>query len=313
MRTRDRAGTAGPQGRQVDCRRFPDRRGTPRLVRGPDARDHGHALGHHRPRRVRDLLGGRSPGWRAPRSRRGSTAFGWPFTARWSPRGRTIPKATCSNGSAPCPGAKDLPLFAVFDLHANFTPKMARYADGLVGYRENPHSDAFDAAALSAELLARSLDDRRAAAHRVADLSVLWPPTGTGTADRAHAHHERARAAHRKATIRTSGPSASSAATAFADTPDTGVAAVRRHDRATSPAPSAISIALGEIAVRERARGRAAANGTSMPPSTTRSPARIDGPAVLVEPADNIGGGAPGDCTAILRAMLARGLRTAPW
>ena len=39
----------------------------------------------------------------------------------------------------------------------DFTPKMARYADGLVGYRENPHTDAFDAAALSAELLARSL------------------------------------------------------------------------------------------------------------------------------------------------------------
>jgi microcystin degradation protein MlrC len=56
------------------------------------------------------------------------------------------------------PGAAMLPLFAVFDLHANFTPRMARSADGLVGYRENPHADARDAAVLSAELLARSLD-----------------------------------------------------------------------------------------------------------------------------------------------------------
>ncbi len=35
---------------------------------------------------------------------------------------------------------------------------------------------------------------------------------------------------------------------------------------------------------------------------------RIDGPVLLVEPADNIGGGAPGDCTSILRAMLRRRL-----
>ena len=31
------------------------------------------------------------------------------------------------------------------------------------------------------------------------------------------------------------------------------------------------------------------------------------GPVVIVEPADNIGGGAPGDCTAVLRAFLRRG------
>ena len=39
-----------------------------------------------------------------------------------------------------------------------------------------------------------------------------------------------------------------------------------------------------------------------------RSPARRGGPVILVEPSDNIGGGAPGDGTAILRAFLRHGV-----
>ena len=93
----------------------------------------------------------------------------------------------------------------------------------------------------------------------------------------------------------------------FADTPETGVSvslvtAGRRRPRASatstaskrSPGPS------GKPACR--------GNGTSTPPSTTRWRGASRGPVVLVEPADNIGGGAPGDCTTVLRAFLRRGL-----
>jgi microcystin degradation protein MlrC len=44
------------------------------------------------------------------------------------------------------PGAERLPLFGVFDLHATFTPAMARHANALVAYRENPHTDARESA-----------------------------------------------------------------------------------------------------------------------------------------------------------------------
>jgi microcystin degradation protein MlrC len=50
-----------------------------------------------------------------------------------------------------------LPIFGVFDLHANFTQRMASLANCLVGYRENPHTDARQAAKIAAELLQRSL------------------------------------------------------------------------------------------------------------------------------------------------------------
>ena len=47
------------------------------------------------------------------------------------------------------PGLATLPVFGVFDLHATFTERMATHANGLVGYRENPHTDARAAAVLS--------------------------------------------------------------------------------------------------------------------------------------------------------------------
>ena len=60
---------------------------------------------------------------------------------------------------------------------------------------------------------------------------------------------------------------------AFADTPDTGVAAcvvtIGRRGRAERHLD-----ALGEIAVSRASARACRANGTSMPPSTTRSPAR---------------------------------------
>src|SRR5882757_3480373 len=38
-------------------------------------------------------------------------------------------------------GGASLPIFGVFDLHASVSPQMAANANGLVAYRENPHTD----------------------------------------------------------------------------------------------------------------------------------------------------------------------------
>ena len=81
------------------------------------------------------------------------------------------------------PGAETLPLFGVFDLHATFTKAMAASANGLVAYRENPHSDAREAAADSARLLARTLETGVVPHMLALNADIVWPPTGTGTAD----------------------------------------------------------------------------------------------------------------------------------
>lgn len=50
------------------------------------------------------------------------------------------------------PGAAKLPLFGVLDLHANVSARMCTLANGLVMYRENPHTDAKQAALRGAVL-----------------------------------------------------------------------------------------------------------------------------------------------------------------
>ena len=56
------------------------------------------------------------------------------------------------------PGFARLPVFVVLDLHANVTARMARHANALVAYRENPHTDAHATAVRAANLLRRSLE-----------------------------------------------------------------------------------------------------------------------------------------------------------
>jgi microcystin degradation protein MlrC len=206
------------------------------------------------------------------------------------------------------PGAAGLPLFGVFDMHATFTQRMARFADGLVGYRENPHADAFDAATLSAELLARALESGIRPRMLTHTLPIVWPPTGVGTADGPlRAMNDRARQIEIE--DREIWAANIVGGYAFADTRETGVsvsvittgsdAGARRH----LDELAGIAAAMREAGVpREWPLDQAIEDALSRP---------LPKPVLLVEPADNIGAGSPGDCTSILRAFLARGLQRA--
>ena len=187
---------------------------------------------------------------------------------------------------------------------------MARFADGLVGYRENPHSDAFDAAALSAELLARSLATGVRPRIVSQTYPVLWPPTGTGTADRPmRTMSELARR------IEKDDPDVWAVSVvggySFADTHDTGVAACIVTSGDIARAKQHLE-ALGEIAVRERREGvpsewnldAAIDDALANPP---------DGPAILVEPADNIGAAHRATARRSYAPCWRAGCRTAPW
>src|SRR5206468_5712631 len=77
------------------------------------------------------------------------------------------------------PGAESIRVFGVIDLHANFTAAMANC---LVAYRENPHTDARQAAETAMALLARSFQTEQVPRMYWQHPPVIWPPTGTGTA-----------------------------------------------------------------------------------------------------------------------------------
>ncbi len=198
------------------------------------------------------------------------------------------------------PGAAALPIFGAFDLHANFTQRMAAHTNCLVAYRENPHTDAREAAVCAAELMQRSFETGKVPRQYFAHPPVIWPPTGTGTASEPMRSLE---AMARK--FEREHPSFCAvnvaAGFAFADTPDTGVGFSISTTGDEAEARAALD-ELSAFALRHQEAG----NVTEPPIDDVMQQILTprEGLTVLVEPSDNIGGGAPGDGTGLLRAML---------
>jgi len=198
------------------------------------------------------------------------------------------------------PGAAALPLFGVFDLHATLTPAMAALADGLICYRENPHVDARETAVRAARLLRDSLASGRRPRQWLRNMPILWPPTGTGTAD------EPMRGLEAEARAIEAGHSGILAVNvvagfSFSDTPLAGLA----FGIVAEPDAEGVEAALDRLAALAWASRETGLPAEEDADEVLRRilPVRR-GPVLLVEPADNIGGGAPGDCTSILRALL---------
>jgi len=198
------------------------------------------------------------------------------------------------------PGAAALPIFGVFDLHGTFTARMAEFANCLVAYRENPHIDARDAAVLAAELLARSLATGQVPRMYRVKPPIILPPAGTATADSPMADLE---AAARQ--IEAASPDIwavnIAAGYGFADVPEAGLSLSLVSVGAETEAHAALD-RLDDLAMSLKERGFV------LPPPVDDVLRQIcpvsQGPVLLVEPSDDIGGGAPGDGTGILRALL---------
>lgn len=202
------------------------------------------------------------------------------------------------------PGAANLPVFGVFDLHANFSPAMAQSTNCLVAYRENPHTDGRESAVRAAGLLQRCLTTGEVPRMVFESTPIVWPPTGTGTAS------EPMRGLEALARCIESGGSDIWSASvvagfSFADTLDTGVSFVVSTSGSDAEARAALK-ELSSLALRTKELGN-----VTEPPVDEVLAKLLPAPSgltVLVEPSDNIGGGAPGDGTGLLRAMLKHGL-----
>ena len=193
------------------------------------------------------------------------------------------------------PHAIGKPIFGVYDLHANFSPEMARHADCLLAYRKNPHTDARESAVRAGRLLARHFKSGQTPKIQLRQPPIVWPPTGTATDENPM------RALEQLARELEGGDAWAiniTAGFAFADTPDTGVSlqAITTGDASTAlDELESLALELKEI-------------GASIdPPVENVMPEickTINGLTVLVESSDNIGGGAPGDCTGCMRALV---------
>lgn len=197
-----------------------------------------------------------------------------------------------------------VPIFGVFDLHANFSPAMAELADCFVGYRENPHTDAREAGLIAARLLQRCFATGQRPRMQLKQPGLLWPPTGTGTANDPMLSLE-AMARQFEHEDESLWSMSIVAGFSFADTPDTGVSFVACTTSDATPQLEALAQRARELSHL----------GQITDPSADEVLAKLKpqpaGLTVLVEPSDNIGGGAPGDCTGLLRALIRHGIENA--
>lgn len=203
------------------------------------------------------------------------------------------------------PGLARLPLFGAYDLHANLSQKMIDLADCLVCFRKNPHSDARETAVRAAELLARCLQTGVVPRSVGRNAGILWSPPGTGTGNPNEPMH-RLMAEARRIEAETPGIWAVNVVGgySFADVPENGVGFSVVADRDCNSAERAVKT-LCDLAWSIREQGVIAEHDPEEALDKILT-ANLDGPAVLVEPADNIGGGAPGNCTTLLKLFLRR-------
>jgi microcystin degradation protein MlrC len=201
------------------------------------------------------------------------------------------------------PGAADIPICGVLDLHGNISRRTMEQTQGLVAYRCCPHTDAHEASADGARLLDRILREGKQPTTVWAQPPVVWPPTGVATADDPMRTLE---AMGRE--IEVANPEIAVvnvfAGFSFADMPETGVSfsAVTFGDPEVARAHLK---RLCDYTVEHREAGNVIPPQLEeMLPAVIEHIKRGETPVILVEPADNIGGGAPGDATTLLRAFV---------
>ena len=197
------------------------------------------------------------------------------------------------------PGASSLPIFVVLDLHANVSEEMARLATALIPYQENPHTDARETAVRAARHLWKMwAQNQKLRTHYLHSRLLLAPPS-TGTSEEPLLTLNRmARSLERSAGHLEVGIAPGFA---HADTPDTGLTFWVVSDRPEMSCSHSLEMLYREarILVHELKPTE-----WDLSEAVQQIVHEKKFPALLVEPADNIGGGAPGDATFILRALL---------
>lgn len=199
-----------------------------------------------------------------------------------------------------------IPVVCVLDLHANVSQKLIDSSSVAVAYRENPHRDAHDAAVRAARILGDLMDTPGVAQVHLPTKYVL-PPTGVGSAD----DPMRAVLAAARA-IEAADPEIINinvmAGYAYADVPDCGFS-LSASTRGDPDRAMAHLRKLADVLEQHIAKGypRDAALDEVLSAVDRLPPGK--GPVLLVEPADNIGGGTPGDATDLLGPLLATGRR----
>ncbi|OFV81131.1 MAG: hypothetical protein A2W26_10090 [Acidobacteria bacterium RBG_16_64_8] len=192
------------------------------------------------------------------------------------------------------------PIVAVIDPHANLADALVDNVDVLLAYQENPHTDMArrggDATRVLAEMLGSGLQPVTVARHA----PVIATPIAQASSDEPLASLiSMARALEAQQDI-----VCASLLFGFlhADVPDLGMAAVvsaRDHDQAARGADA--------LAARCWDLREGFARELMTPEESVAKAFALDGLTAIADTGDNIGGGAPGDSSVLLREALEHG------
>ncbi len=194
---------------------------------------------------------------------------------------------------------EDVPIVAELDMHANVSELMVKKATVLVGYQTNPHIDTFEKGIEASNLLYEIIKNRIKPTTAYIKLPLILSPEKTGTKDYP------LKPALEVAEKIKAGKSILSVSIfsgfAYCDTPFTGVSVTvtsnsdpELAERYAKEFADVIMSHMEETAAISYPVGEAVRMARELGP----------GPVLLVDSADNIGGGTPGDGVVILKAML---------
>lgn len=198
----------------------------------------------------------------------------------------------------------DLPIVMTLDLHAHVTERMLRQATALVAFRRYPHDDAFSTGERGAGLLLQTVRGEVKPVMALAKVPIICGAgNGQTFGDGPMAHLKR-----RGRSLETQQDILSVSCFQvhpYNDLPGMGCGAVVVTDDDPTLAADAARALAAEF--WERRKGFETEQ-LPVAEAVARGRAVEGGPVLLVDTADCVGGGAPGDSVALLRELLALGL-----
>ncbi len=202
-----------------------------------------------------------------------------------------------------------VPLVGTTDFHANVTEDMVGAADCLISYDTYPHVDAWDRGLDAARVISRLAAGEKATAALARPALAPVPQVQASDRPLIQTLLERAHELERDPRVLNVSVCGGFA---YADVPFAGmsfaVTTSGSPDLARGAAAELVSLAWSR---REELRASALPAPQAVAEARRLAAGSGRGPVILINSADNIGGGTPGDGTAVLAELLAQGAERA--
>lgn len=195
----------------------------------------------------------------------------------------------------------DVPIAAVFDLHANVSRRMTDNLDVFVGYLENPHIDIYERGVEAAKHMRELLAGTRTAVEMV-KIPLVPPQIALLTARGPYAD------LIKYGQTKVGGDILNvsvMAGFAYSDSPKNGLTAVvtARNGNRQAAADLSLDIAKRAWGMKERFKRAMMSLGDAVQLAVSVGRDRRRKPIILADVADNPGGGSRGNTTYLLRAL----------